>query len=71
MLGDIVRSADQFAHAVEDSPTEALLGEVAKEAFHHVEPRGTGGREVHMEAWMPIEPAFHLGVFVGARSYLR
>lgn len=65
MLHDIgLQSRFQFAHAVKDTPAQTLLGEVAKEAFHHVEPGGAGGCEMHVQAGMPLQPVFHLGVFV-------
>src|SRR5438093_9730391 len=54
----------QLPHAMKDAPAKALLREVAKEPFHHVEPGCAGGGEVHVEAPAPSEPAFHLGMFV-------
>src|SRR6266568_1134116 len=54
----------QLRHAMKDAPAKALLREVAKEPFHHVEPGRAGGGEVHVEASAPSEPAFHLGMFV-------
>jgi hypothetical protein len=43
---------------------EALLREVVEEPFHHVEPGSAGGGEVKMEASMPTQPAFHLGMLL-------
>src|SRR5262249_50641250 len=48
-----------------NSPAPSVFGEVAEETFHHVQPRRTGGGEVHMKTWVPLEPALNLGVFVG------
>jgi hypothetical protein len=42
--------------------TCSVVGEVARETFDHVQPRGSGGREAQVETWMPFEPALRLGV---------
>lgn len=38
----------------EDAAPDALLSQVAEEAFAHVQPRGGSGREVHTEAAVPL-----------------
>jgi hypothetical protein len=37
---------------LEDATSEPVMGEVAKEAFHHVEPRGRCRREADVEAFV-------------------
>ena len=38
-----VHGHDEFFQIAEDSAAQPVLSEVAKEAFHHVEPRRAGG----------------------------
>ena len=54
----------QLRHAVEAAAADCLLADQAKSALHQVQPRGTGGREVKMEARMTLQPAADLLVFV-------
>ena len=44
---------------------ETLLCQFAEPSFDRIQPGTAGGREVHMEAWMPLEPALHFRMFVG------
>jgi type I restriction enzyme, R subunit len=55
---------DEFFEIAKDTAPQPVLGEIAKKAFHHVEPRRTGGREVHMEARVACQPALHLRVLM-------
>ena len=55
----------QFAGGFEDAAADALSGDLGKEPLDHVEPRPGGGREVQVEARMPLEPAFYRGGLVG------
>src|SRR5215469_3910466 len=55
----------EFFKIAKHTATQPVLGEVAEETLHHVEPRGTGRSEVHVEPWMALEPALDLGMFVG------
>ncbi len=57
---------DEFFQVAEYATPEPVLSQVAKEAFHHVEPGGAGGSEVQMKARMPCQPALHLGMFMGS-----
>ena len=54
-----------FGQTAKDASTQALGGQVTKEALHHVEPRGARRGEVQMETWMFVEPGFDLGTLVG------
>src|ERR1035441_3508918 len=65
MIDVVEHGADQFLHAAKGCAAQAILRQVAEEAFYHVQPRTAGRREVHMEAGMAAEPAFHLGMLVG------
>ena len=55
----------QFVDALEDAAADAFSGDLGKEALDHVEPRAGRGREVQMEARMPLEPALYRGGLVG------
>ena len=62
MYSSIASMTSHVEHAI----AQALVGEVAKEALHHVQPGGTRRREVDVhEARVPAEPARHLIVGVG------
>jgi len=56
---------DEFFQVAENASAKPILSEVAKEAFHHVEPGRAGGSEVQMKARMSLQPALDLGVLVG------
>ena len=46
----------QLRHAVEAAAADCLLANQAKPALHQVQPRGTGGCEMEMEARMGGQP---------------
>ena len=48
----------------EHASPKPIHGGVPKEALHHIEPRSTGGGEVHVEPWMTLQPALDSGRFV-------
>jgi hypothetical protein len=39
--------------------------DVAQETLDHVQPRGRGWSEVHVESWMLVQPRLHSGVLMG------
>src|ERR1700687_4854649 len=56
---DIVEDgSNQFAHAPEGSPPDALVGNLGEEAFHQVQPRSAGGGEVPVIAGVCRKPCF-------------
>jgi hypothetical protein len=61
----VMDGLDQGLEAGKDFRADTPHGEVAKEAFHHVEPRGARRGEVEHEAGMFHQPGFHFDVFVG------
>src|SRR5579862_2953381 len=61
----VVDDLDQGLEAGKDFRSNTAHGEVSKEAFHHVEPRGARRGEVEYETRMFYQPGFHFGVFVG------
>jgi hypothetical protein len=66
MLIDIVADGhDELFEVFEDAAAQLVLGQVAEEAFDHIEPTGRGWGEVDMEALVTVEPADDLLVFVG------
>src|ERR1017187_4585220 len=50
---------DEFFQVAEYATPEPILSQVAKEAFHHIEPRRAGGSEVQMKTRMACQPAPH------------
>ena len=65
LVNVIKEGGDQFLNATKHPAAQAGFGQIAKEAFHHVQPRATGGREVHVKARVATEPTLHFGMFVG------
>jgi hypothetical protein len=47
---------DQLLRVAKDPASDALVGEITKEALHHIEPRGAGRREVHVDARVTRQP---------------
>ena len=65
VFGDVVLDGLlEFPNIVKDSAAYALVGEISEEAFNLVEPGGTGGSEVQVEAWMLLEPGPYFGRLV-------
>lgn len=65
MLLDVMfDGAHQVWRAMEDAAPQLLLGQIPEETIDHVQPRGTGGHEVHREPRLSGQPRFHLGMFV-------
>ena len=65
VLGDVVLDGLlQFPNMVKDAAAHAFVGEIAEKAFDLVEPGGTGGSEMQVEAWMLLEPSPYLGGFM-------
>ena len=56
---------DEFVDASEDTAAKALLGQHAEPAFDEVEPGGTSGSEVQLEARVGEEPLADRFMFVG------
>ena len=66
MAVDVVADGhDELFEILEDSTPDAVFGQVAEEALDHVQPRGRGGREVHVEALVASHPALHALMFMG------
>ena len=57
-------SHDQFFRIMKDTAPQAILCQVSEEAFHHIQPRTAGRREVDVESRMTSEPSLHFGMFV-------
>ncbi len=57
--------ADKFGEAAEYTAAQAFGGDVAEESFDHIEPRGRGRGEMHMEARMFRKPLPDLGMLMG------
>ena len=57
---------DQFLHAAKNAAAKALLRQLAEPALDEVEPRGTGGREVQLEARVGGQPLANRFMLVGS-----
>jgi hypothetical protein len=61
VLDIVFDGLNQLGDATEHATSESLVGEVAEPSFDEIEPRGTWGREVDMEASVPGQPLLYLG----------
>ena len=62
VCGDVVLDGLlEFPNIVKDAAAYAFVGEVSEEPFYLVEPGGTGGSEMQVEARMLLEPRPYLG----------
>ena len=57
---------DEFFDIAKDAAAQPVLSQIPKEAFHHIQPGRTGGREVHVKTRVTLDPTLHAIVFVGA-----
>src|SRR5207249_1947184 len=64
MFNIVSNSRDEFIDGAEDSMAKPAFGEITKETFDHVQPRGTGRREVNVEALVPFHPCLDVGMLV-------
>jgi hypothetical protein len=65
VLIDVVADGhDELFEVFEDAAAQLVLGQVAEEAFDHIEPTGRGWGEVDMEALVTVQPADDLLVFM-------
>ena len=55
---------DEIGFAMKHSAPDSVGGQVAEEAFHHVEPGRAGGGEVEMEVRISLLPGLDFCVFV-------
>ena len=56
VLDEVVDGSFQFFGGAMDASSQLLSCEQSEPAFDQVEPRGRGGREVHMEARSFCQP---------------
>src|SRR5579864_3838190 len=56
----------QFFHTPEYTPSDALVGDFGKPAFHQVDPRSVRGGEMEMKSRAPREPVADERGLVGA-----
>ena len=56
VMADVLVDGDnQLLDAAKDPAAQAVLGQVAEESLHHVQPGATRGSEVHVETWMTLK----------------
>jgi len=63
-LDVVVDSGDQIRDVLEGASTDALVGNLAEPALHHVQPRAGSGNEMQVEAGMAFQPRLHARMFV-------
>src|SRR5258707_5553264 len=61
----LLNCLDEFTHTAEHSSSDTVDREVAKETFHHVEPRGTCGGKVKVKSRISPLPCFNLVMLMG------
>ena len=64
MFEEIINGFGQLTHAMKDTAANTPVGDVAKEAFDEIEPRGRGGDEVGVEVGMTDKPFLDALMFV-------
>ncbi len=64
-VDEIGNGVDEFVQTAEHAASNAFVGQFAEPAFDQVQPRGTGGREMHVESRMALKPSLNLGVLMG------
>jgi hypothetical protein len=52
----LINGIDQLLDIAKNGASDSILCQVAKEPFHHVEPRCAGRGEVNVEARVTFEP---------------
>src|ERR1019366_897945 len=65
MIDVVEDRCDQLLHTAKVSAAQAIFGQVAEEALHHVQPRAARRRKVHAKVGMMVEPALDPGMFAG------
>src|SRR5438093_8305603 len=58
-LDVVVDSGDQIRDVLEGASTDALVGNLAEPALHHVQPRAGSGIEMQVEAVMAFQPGLN------------
>ena len=56
---------DELFEILENAAPDAVMRDVAEEAFHHVEPGCRGRRKAHVESFVFFQPALHSFMLVG------
>jgi hypothetical protein len=54
MIDVVFNAGNQFDRIAKTSTSQTVRGKVAKKAFHHIQPRSTGRREVKVESRMAL-----------------
>jgi len=63
-LDVLVDSGNQIRDVPERASTDALVGNLAEPALHHVQPRAGSGNEMQVEAGMASQPRLDARLFV-------
>src|ERR1700686_4447214 len=57
---ELLDRGDQIRNAGKAAAPDGFPGQVPEPAFHQIQPTGTGGNKVDLEARMPLQPALYL-----------
>ena len=63
---EVFNGGNEIGHAFEHPASKPALRQFSKPPFDHIQPRGTGGREMEMYAGVSLEPALHRRTFMRA-----
>ena len=55
----------EIVNAGKNTPVQRLSFQLAKPAFHRIQPRGTGRGEVKLKTRRSLQPGFYFGCFMG------
>ena len=65
VVGERPDGGHELLDGGEGAPPDGLAGDDREEAFHEVEPRAAGGREVQGDPGVLHQPGVDLGMLVG------
>ena len=60
----LIDGSNEVRLGVKNATPNSVRGQVAKEAFHHVEPGRTGGRKMEMKMRVSLLPCLHFSMLV-------
>ena len=63
---EVFNGGNEIGHAFEHSASNPALRQLSKPPLDHIQPRGTGGREMEMHTGVALQPALHRRTFMRA-----
>ena len=63
---EVLNGGNEIGDAFEHSASKPALRQFSKPPLDHIQPRGTGGREMEMHTGVALQPALHRRTFMCA-----